>query len=226
MQSYRLRILFIIGILVAGCLIQFGKILVPGENYNGVFAALLILIIYGYIFWICLPKIDKLNSYILPTVIVAGLLAGLVFTGEIILEYTLLPKDNTLFGLIEFGSVFLTYLISSLYIFLKTKNFGLGVITAIMTSMISNIIWIIVFLTTYYIFYKSPLMNLIYQAEGEYVDFARSGAKNFPVFIMEDYTGAVFYHSLLGPLIALIFGAIGGLIGKIYLNIKSRFYFP
>ena len=39
----------------------------------------------------------------------AGVAAGIVFAMEVCLEYVFLPKDNTSYGLIEFGLVFFIY---------------------------------------------------------------------------------------------------------------------
>ena len=53
------------------------------------------------------------------------------------------------------------------------------------------------------------------RAEGDYEDFARSGMSDFNAFIMEDFLGAIFFHLLLGLLVAAVLGALGGVLGKI-----------
>ena len=45
-------------------------------------------------------------------------------------------------------------------------------------------------------------------------DFRRSGATDLRAFIFEDYMGGGFFHSLLGPILAIPLGGLGGLAAK------------
>jgi len=222
MLNSRFQNTFLPGVIVAIALVLFGWILVPAERVVPVLAAIAILIIYGAVVWFATPGIEKLNPAILSIAIECGLIAGLIFVSEIILEYVLLPKDNTTFGLIEFGSVFFIYFLSGLITALQTKNIRNGVLSAIWTAMIATLMWAIAVLAMDYLFRGTPQQTKVFQAEGNYADFAQSGMTNFNAFIMEDFMGAVFYHSLLGPMLAALFGLIGGLIGRGISKVRSK----
>ena len=222
MSIRRFQSAFLAGILIAIALVLFGWILVPAERFVPVLAAIAILIIYGAVVWFATPGIEKLNPAILSIAIECGLIAGLIFVSEIILEYVLLPKDNTTFGLIEFGSVFFIYFLSGLITALQTKNIRNGVLSAIWTAMIATLMWAIAVLAMDYLFRGTPQQTKVFQAEGNYADFAQSGMTDFNAFIMEDFMGAVFYHSLLGPMLAALFGLIGGLIGRGISKVRSK----
>jgi len=94
---------FLFGILLGMSLVFWGWLLVPTTNPLGIIAMCLILIVYALVGYFIFPRIDP---EILNLIAAFGLLAGFIFAGEILLEYVLLPKDNTNWGLIEFGSVF------------------------------------------------------------------------------------------------------------------------
>ena len=66
----------------------------------------------------------------------------------------------------------------------------------------------------FYTFRGSPRQVQVLRAEGDYEDFARRGMSDFNAFIMEDFMGAIFFHLLLGLLVAAVLGALGGLLGK------------
>ncbi|MDR3577525.1 MAG: hypothetical protein P4L50_26985 [Anaerolineaceae bacterium] len=205
---------FVSGIILAIGLVLFGSVLAPSEKAAGLLAAIIVLIIYGLVGWIVPQKLDKANPALLSAAIRFGLLAGLVFSAEIILEYILLPKDNTIYGLVEFAGVFFLYFLAGLTSAIRTNSLRSGVLSAVLAALISTLIWAIVLLVVFYLFRGTPQQNLVFQAEGDYADFAQSGAVNFNTFIVEDFMGAVFYHSLLGPLIALVLGTVGGLLAK------------
>jgi hypothetical protein len=38
--------------------------------------------------------------------------------------------------------------------------------------------------------------------------------RDFHTFVMEDFLGAAFFHLLLGPILATILGACGGLVAR------------
>jgi hypothetical protein len=143
-----------------------------------------------------------------------GLLAGAVFAGEIILEYILLPADNSRFGLVEFGSVFALYFASGVVVALRSRGIKNAVLTSVASAFIASLVWVIVVLAVFYAFRGSPRQELVLRAEGDFEDFARSGMKDFNAFIMEDFMGATFFHLLLGPLVAAALGVLGGLLGK------------
>lgn len=215
-----LQSILLIGIGLEIILYFYGYIITPGVKLLSILAVCLISLIYLIVVIFLLPKIERANHKILVVSSLFGSVAGFIFISETILEYVLLPKDNTLMGTIEFGSVFLLFFTSSLISSWNYKNFRHGVLTALSSSFISSITWVLITLIIFYIFHDSFRQEQVFRSEGNYEDFIRSGMSNFNVFIMEDFFGAVFYHSLLAPFVAGILGIIGGSIGKLFSKIK------
>ena len=165
--------------------------------------------------------LPKIHPEILHWTSLFGLLAGAVFVAEILLEYILLPKDNTNWGLIEFGGVFLIYFLSSVWASYHRDSVRSGVLSAMLTAMSSALVWLIVILITFYVFRGTERQAQVFRAEGNFTDFANSGMTDFNAFIMEDFLGAGFFHLLLGPILATLLGAIGGLLGKAMAGIRK-----
>src|ERR1051325_5843449 len=103
-----------IGIGLAAALVLLGWILTPTTSILSVAGALIILIIYTLLAYFGVPRLAVRNPQILHTVSIFGLIAGLIFITEILVEYITLPVDNTRLGLIEFGCVFTLYFLSAL----------------------------------------------------------------------------------------------------------------
>ena len=202
---------FLWAVLLGVILIFFGWFLVPTTNFLSVAGACLILIIYGLVGWF---GFSRIRPDVLTLASVFGLLAGLIFAGEIVLEYAILPKDNPIWGIIEFGSVFALYFLSGLFVSYRYKSIKHGILAAIVSAMLSSIIWLLCTLITFYVFRGTARQEVIFRAEGNFEDFARSGMKDFNVFVMEDLFGAGFYHLLLSPILATILGTMSSLFGK------------
>jgi hypothetical protein len=202
---------FLLGILLGLILVILGWFLVPTINFFSVVGACIILVVYGLVGFLGFPRI---RPETLTLASVFGLIAGIIFAGEILLEYWILPKDNTSWGLIEFSSVFALYFLSGLFVSYRYKGIKHGILAAIVSAMLSSIIWLIFTLITFYIFRGTARQEFVFRAEGNFEDFARSGMKDFNTFIMEDFLGAGFFHLLLSPLLATILGTISSMLGK------------
>jgi hypothetical protein len=61
----------------------------------------------------------------------------------------------------------------------------------------------------------------VFRAEGNDIDFVRSGLADFNTFVTEDFMGAGFFHSLLLPAGAAILGSIGAVIGKALARLRK-----
>jgi hypothetical protein len=166
-------------------------------------------------------RLHQRHPGILRQAVVFGLLAGAVFSGEIILEYILLPADNSRYGMVEFGSVFVLYFTAGFVSALRSGKIASAALTSVACAFIASLIWVIVVLTIFYAFRGSPRQEQVFRAEGNYEDFTRSGMSDFNVFIMEDFMGAVFFHLLLGLLVAAILGTFGGLLGKMVVRFRE-----
>jgi hypothetical protein len=201
-------------VLVAITLVIAGRFLVPAISILSTIAPLIILLAYGGMAALCPSRLYHRHPDILRRAITFGLLAGAVFTGEIVLEYILLPADNSRYGKIEFGLVFILYFASAFTSSLRSRNLKKAVLTSVASAFIASLIWVITLLAVFYAFRGSPRQALVLRAEGDYDDFARSGMSNFDTFIMEDFMGAAFFHLLLGLFVAAVLGILGGLLGK------------
>jgi hypothetical protein len=202
---------FLLAVLLGLALVLIGRLIFPSVGLLSLAGAGLILVIYGLAGYFGFPRV---RPEILKLASILGLLAGIIFAGEILLEYAILPKDNTSWGIIEFASVFVIYFLSSLVVAYHHKNLRAGILAAVVSSMLSSVIWLIFALLTFYLFRDTARQESVFMAEGNYADFARSGMSDFNTFVMEDFLGAGFFHLLLTPIIAIILGAIGGLLGK------------
>ena len=159
-------------------------------------------------------RLDRRHPAILRGAVTFGLLAGAVFAAEIVLEYVLLPANNSRFGMVEFGTVFGLYFVAAFVAALRSRSVPNAVLTSVASAFIASLIWVITVLTVFYVFRGSTRQGQVLRAEGDYEDFARSGMSDFNAFIMEDFMGATFFHLLLGPLVAAALGVLGGLLGK------------
>jgi hypothetical protein len=212
----------LVGVGIGIALVVFGWILIPATNPFSIGATLTVLVVYGLLGYFFTPRLYRINPYILQLGVGFGLGAGVIFVSEMLWEYLALPADNATLGLLEFGGVFGLYLLAGLLIGWRTRQVSQAVLTAVGSAMIGSLIWLIAVLIIFYAFRGSPQQAHVFQIEGNYQDFARSGMDDFDAFVMEDFMGAGFFHLLLGPLVALILGAFGGLLGKIAARIHKQ----
>ncbi len=180
----------------------------------GLAAVLLVLAGYAGLGGWGIPRIERLDARLLRVGLAFGLAAAIVYTAEVVLEYIVLPSDNTNWGLVEFGLVFLCYLLAGLWAGRQTGRARYGMVAAASAALVSTLVWYIVVLASTYVMHGTPQQEAVFRAEGNYDDFARSGATNFQAWMLEDFFGAGFYHLLLGPIVAALLGGLGGLAGK------------
>ena len=204
----------LIGVVVALALVITGRVLVPRTSCRSTIAASAILLAYGAMAVACPQRLQRRHPDILRRATLFGLLGGAVFAGEIILEYILLPSDNSRYGMVEFGTVLLLYFASALVSALRLRSIKSAVLTSMASAFIASLVWVVTMLVVFYAFRGSPRQVQVLRAEGDYEDFARSGMSDFDSFIMEDFMGAIFFHLLLGLLAAAVLGVLGGLLGK------------
>jgi hypothetical protein len=208
--THRLQKGFLACVLLGLVLVLLGWGLLPDLSWLSLAGVLLILLCYGLagVF-----GFSRISASILNLAGFFGLAAGLVFASEICLEYALLPQDNTNWGTLEFGSVFVLYLCSGLLGAFRHRNLSSGILAAVVSAMLSSVIWLSVALFTFYLFRGSARQAAVFLAEGNYADFARSGMKDFGTFMIEDFFGAGFFHLLLAPGVATLLGTLGSWIG-------------
>jgi hypothetical protein len=214
-----LRIAFAIGVLCAIGLVIYGRVLVPTTHTLGMVAVTLLLGLYGIIGWLGPRTIGENWPSIRSACVPFGLVGGFIFASEVVLEYWILPADNSRMGVIEFSLVFLIYATAGTLVTYQGCGQRSAIIASVATAMISSLIWYIVVLATFYTYFGTIKQQLVFQAEGNYEDFARSGVTDFDAWVMEDFLGAGFYHLLLGPMIAAALGVFGGIVGQ---GLRSR----
>lgn len=161
-------------------------------------------------------RLEQIDVRLLRLSVTVGLVSGAIYAIEIMLEYVLLPKDNTRYGYFEFGLVFLCYFIAGLLAGLWTRRALNGLFAALGASLISTLLWYLVLLAITYVMKGTPQQVTVFQAEGDLEDFRRSGSANFEAWLMQDFLGAGFYHLLLAAVIASALGLVGGSFGRIF----------
>ncbi len=209
------------GVAIAIGLVIGGQVLVAVTSFRSTMAALVILFAYGGMAACCPGRLHRRHPNILRAASVFGLLAGIVFAAEIILEYILLPTDNSQYGMVEFGALTVLYFVSGFVSAIRTRRVGDAVLTSVASAFIASLVWVVTLLLVFYAFHGSHRQALVLRAEGDYEDFARSDMSDFNAFIMEDLLGATFFHLSLGLLVAAILGALGGVAGKITAHLRK-----
>ncbi len=209
-----MRWAMVIGALATVALVLFGIATTPHfftghQPWLGLFAACGIVAAYGAAGYLAIPALLRGPSGILRVAGPLGLAAGAVYAVEIIGEYAVQPADNTPWGLVEFGAVFILMALAGGVLAWRTGRLRPALAGGLWTALIAPLIWYAVVLATFYLFRGTPAQEAVLRAEGDYEDFARSGMSDFNVFAMQDFLGAGFYHLLLSPVFGLVLGGLG-----------------
>jgi hypothetical protein len=184
-----------LGVLLNLVLVGYGVLRVPTiwtastGGPRSVAGAVAILVIYGLIGLVGPAATTDSDPRILPTALRAGILAGSVFALEIVLEYVLLPADNTTMGFVEFGTVFFIYLVAGVHIAARTRRLRHAILGAVWSAVIGSLIWFAAVLLISYLFGDTSRQVAVFRAEGNYEDYRRSGMRDFNAFILEDFMG-------------------------------------
>jgi hypothetical protein len=196
---------------------------VPADAPLAVCAGVGIAILYALIGWFG-PRLPGLRDpRVLRPGVRFGLGAGAIFAVSMLGEY-LVPHDgpqNVLLALGTFGLFFLILAAAGSSATLATGRAAAGPLAALWAALIASQIWFILLLTIYYAFIGTPQEARFLEIDQVLADFRRSGMRDLRAFIFEDYMGGGFFHSLLGPLLALPLGGLGGLVGKGLLRIRG-----
>lgn len=67
-------------------------------------------------------------------------LLAAIYASEIVLEYVLLPRDNTRYGEVEFGLVFLCYLAAGFNAALRTRRARDGAMTTVGAALSATLL--------------------------------------------------------------------------------------
>lgn len=202
-------------ILVTYSLVRF-----PAAGLLNALPVLVVLVVYGLSMGWAWNRLEPPVRY---WGILMGMIAGAVLGAEVILEYILLPANNTAFGLIEY-SLFLLLMVLSGILAIREQSTLKGSLQAgLWTGMVGSLIWYGMVLLVFHLFFGSTQQAQVFRAEGNMEDFARSGGTDFTLFIVQDFFGAGFFHLLLGAIIGAIAGFIGGISGRTITRLSYRF---
>jgi hypothetical protein len=201
-------------ILLAAGWIIFRTTAADPASWIGLAADFAVLAAYGGIAWWAVPATGRRDPRLLATAVILGGMSGVVFSAEILLEYALLPVDNTPFGYAEYGTVLTLYLAAAFATAYRTGKIGRGVLAATWAAAIGSTVWLGCILATTYLFHGSERQTRVFLAEGNFEDFRHSGMQDFDAFMMQDFMGAAFFHPMLLPAAAALLGVAGGAAGK------------
>lgn len=221
----------VLTLAVADCaLVMLGLILTPTtltasrQGWLGVTAAFAMLSTYAALGVWGSRAVERKNPRILSIAVRFGLAIGSIFVVEMLAEYALLPssKGNERLAYLEFGGMFLCLLLAGLKGGQATGRLWQGVLTAIWSTMIGSLIWVASLLSTYYAFMGTARQEQVLAADQVFEDFKRSGMTDLRAFVMQDYLGGVFFHLLLGLIVAGILGTMGSLVAKLLARLSGR----
>lgn len=193
-------------------LIVFSLIRFPAAGWLHAAPVLVMLVIYAVTVWgACRLSVPPPLNWGL----ILGAAAGLVLGGEVVLEYILLPADNSLYGLAEYGLFSLLLIICGTLTFRESRSLKAATLAGLWAGMLGSLIWYAVLLLVFHLLFGSSQQMQVFLAEGNLEDFKRSGMADFTTFVVQDFCGAGFFHLLLGAVLGALSGMVGGVIGKI-----------
>jgi hypothetical protein len=209
--------------VIDAALVGLGLILTPTtltasrQGRLGVTAALAMLTVYGVLGIVGSRAVERRNPRILPIASLFGLVIGGLFVAEMLFEYAVLPssKGNRQLAYLEFGGMFLFLLLAGFKGGQETGRLWHGVLTAIWSTMIGSLIWVASLLSTYCAFMGTARQEQVLAADQVLEDFKQSGMTDLRAFVQQDYVGGVFFHLLLGLIVAGILGMMGALVAKL-----------
>jgi hypothetical protein len=209
-------------VMVASGWLVFPRTAQAPTSWLALAADLLILCAYAALGWFGASATVRRDPRILPTAVCFGALAGAVFCVEMILEYALVPTNKTSLVLVEFGALIFLFFMVGLEVGRTTGKLGAGILAAVWGATIASLLWLGSFLVITYLFHGTGRQGRVFQAEGIYEDFRRSGEGDFDTWIMQDSMGAAFFHLLLGPMVAAFLGLMGAILAKLVTRGRAR----
>lgn len=131
-------------------------------------------------------------------------------------------QDGTL-AFLAFGTLFVIFFLTGLWGAKQTGRIRQGLLAAVWSALVGSLIWLNLVLITYYAFNGTPQESHFLEIDQTLADFQHSGMTDLRAFILQDYLGGGFFHLLLSPIFALIFGSAGNLVGKVLARLRKPF---
>jgi hypothetical protein len=204
-----------VGAPIAALLVAFGVATSPGflaADRGALGAVALTFVLGGYILAgrMAAPAVSCHEPDAMACAWRFGLVAAAVYAAEVTLEYVLTPADNTAWGVVEFGLVFLSFAAAGASAAWRTGRWRSAALAGGAAAMGAGLAWYIVVLAVFYLFRGSARQDAVLRAEGDFDDFRRSGEASLQIFLMGDFVGAGFFHLLLSPVVGAVLGLLGG----------------
>ncbi len=146
-----------------------------------------------------------------------GLLMGSVFVINIAVEYffDMNSQASTLSTLGFMALLFLLFGVASARTVMQTGQLLLGVLTSVWSAFLAILITVLF----------GVVVNFFFQQRLEHIlasDYLRSGMSDLGTFTFFNTLDSASSHLLEAPLLAAIFGILGGLIGKRLLSLRGN----
>lgn len=188
----------------------------PGGTLSLVGAAVTLLL-YGLAGWVGGSWLERsFGRGALRLGALGGLLAGLVYLATFLIEYftTITGEQDGRLALVEFGSVFALFFLAGILAAGRDGRIRVGVGAALAAALVSGLVWFNLLLLLHFAFQGTARQEHFYLINETLADFQRSGMSDLEAFVLQDFFGAGFFHSLLALIAGALFGALGGVVGK------------
>jgi hypothetical protein len=155
---------------------------------------------------------------IVRAIAVCGVLCAVVFVPSILIEYTGRTVDNQ----VTLAAIAACCSIAAGIAAWRSRRVVVAVYASTLSAMIGLLAFVIAVLGSYALLRGTALQDRFFRTEGDYDDFARSGMTDFNTWAIADFFGGVFFHLLLGALIAAVLGVVAGALVTGYLRLSGH----
>jgi hypothetical protein len=185
----------------------------------GIAAPILAIVVYAVVAHYGVRTASAADPAIVRAIAVCGVLSAVVFGPSILIEYAGRTVDNG----VMLGAVAVFSSIAAALAAWRTRRVGVAVYASTLSAMIGSLAFVTAVLGSYALLRGTALQDRFFRTEGDYDDFARSGMTDFNRWVIEDLFGGVFFHLLLGALIAAVLGLLVGTLAIGCLRIGERY---
>jgi hypothetical protein len=164
-------------------------------------------------------------SISMRTGVTTGAVTGVLYGAEGLAEYVspAVTDRSVAIGWVIVAGIVGSNVVAATVVTLRTRSTRAGVVAAVYNAVTEYLVWYPSVLLGYYVFRNSGSIGRVWQAEGTYTDFARSGMTDIHAFVVQDDWGAGFFHLLAGLVFAAVFGGLAALAVRGYQRLpRSR----
>jgi hypothetical protein len=151
--------------------------------------------------------VDSEGGTAVPLVTLAcGSISAAMLIRADVIQYFGRKANNTTMVVVVAG----VWLVAGIATAARTRRVRNAVLSSTLAAAIGSLANVAFILASYYVLKGSALQDQFFRTEGTYDDFARSGARDFGVFVIGDLFGGAFFHLLFGGLLGALLGMLGG----------------